>query len=179
MMDAEQLKTIIANHLKWLRDEPNGIRANLTGANLRGADLTDADLTDANLRGANLRGANLTDADLTDADLTGANLRGADLRGANLTGADLSDVNLSSSQSGGSILVVGCIGSASRSLYCVRHKDGSIECQTGCFRGTLEELEDKVAETHGDGVHGVEYREAIKFIRAVYAARVPHNNGRE
>ena len=51
------IKAILEKHLKWLKAEEDGERANLTGANLTGANLT----------GANLRGANLTDANLTDA----------------------------------------------------------------------------------------------------------------
>ena len=84
-----ELLKIINNHQKWLNNDEDGIRADLSGANL-----SDANLSDANLGGAYLRGANLTDADLTDADLTDANLGGAyltdaDLRGADLRGADL------------------------------------------------------------------------------------------
>ena len=68
-METTELKQILDDHLKWLRDE-GGKRTNLRGADLWGADL----------RGANLQGA----------DLRGANLRGANLRGANLRGAKLS-----------------------------------------------------------------------------------------
>lgn len=48
----EELKTILELHLKWLRNEEGGIRANL-----RGANLSSANLSSANLRGADLRGA--------------------------------------------------------------------------------------------------------------------------
>ena len=108
-MDANKLQDILDKHLKWLRSEDGGERADLTGANLYRADLTGADLTGADLTGADLTGANLTGADLTGAnlyranlyranlyranlyraDLTGANLYRADLTGADLTGADL------------------------------------------------------------------------------------------
>ena len=47
-MTTEQLKVVLELHVKWLKFEPDGIRANLYGANLYGADL----------RGADLRGAN-------------------------------------------------------------------------------------------------------------------------
>jgi hypothetical protein len=50
-MTPAELDAVIASHGKWLRNEPGGTRANLTGA-----DLTGAILTDANLRGANLSG---------------------------------------------------------------------------------------------------------------------------
>ena len=76
-MDGKILKDVLDKHLKWLKCEPDGKRANLRDANLRGADLRDADLRGADLCGANLYGA----------DLCGANLYGADLRGADLCGA--------------------------------------------------------------------------------------------
>ena len=74
-----ELKIVLEKHALWLRNDPNGIRANLCGADLSGA----------NLRGADLCGASLYGADLSEADLYGADLRGADLRGASLYGADL------------------------------------------------------------------------------------------
>ena len=104
-MDKQELKNILDKHLKWLRGEYGGKRANLSGANLSRADLSGADLSRANLSRANLSGAdlpmaNLFRADLSGADLSGANLSGAnlfraDLSGANLSGADLSRANLS------------------------------------------------------------------------------------
>ena len=81
------LKKVLGNHLKWLKDEPGGERADLCCADLRGADLCDADLCGADLRDADLRSADLRDADLRDADLCDADLRGANLRGADLCGA--------------------------------------------------------------------------------------------
>ena len=52
-----ELKEILDKHLKWIRGESGGNRANLRGANLRGADLCGANLYRANLRGADLYGA--------------------------------------------------------------------------------------------------------------------------
>lgn len=46
------LKSILEKHLKWVRNEVGGERANLTGADLTGADLSWANLTRANLYGA-------------------------------------------------------------------------------------------------------------------------------
>ncbi len=68
------LKLILENHKKWLENDPNGIRANLSEADLFGADLSGANLSGANLFGANLSGANLFGADLSGANLSGANL---------------------------------------------------------------------------------------------------------
>jgi hypothetical protein len=56
----EELQTILARHAAWLRNEPEGTRADLSGADLSGADLS---------------GANLSRADLSRADLSGADLR--------------------------------------------------------------------------------------------------------
>ena len=76
-MTKEKLNEILGLHTKWLRDEPGGVRANLSGANLSGANLSGADLSYADLSGANLSGANLSGANLSCADLSGANLSGA------------------------------------------------------------------------------------------------------
>ena len=103
-MDKARLKEILDKHLKWLRNEDGGFRANLSCAdlscanlscaNLSGANLSCADLSCANLSCANLSYADLSCADLSRADLSGANLSRADLSGANLSRADLSRANL-------------------------------------------------------------------------------------
>jgi uncharacterized protein YjbI with pentapeptide repeats len=90
----EELQTILARHAAWLRNEPEGTRANLPGADLYGANLYGADLSRANLYGANLYGADLSGANLSGANLSGANLSGANLSGANLSGANLSGADL-------------------------------------------------------------------------------------
>ena len=66
-MTTEELKKILEDHLKWIRNEVGGERADLSGADLSGA----------NLSRANLSGANLSRANLSRADLSGANLSGA------------------------------------------------------------------------------------------------------
>ncbi len=58
-MTQEELNVIWDKHKKWLENEEEGEKADLSGANLCGADLSGANLCGANLRGANLRGANL------------------------------------------------------------------------------------------------------------------------
>ena len=89
------IKDILDKHAAWLRGEPEGVKADLTGANLTGADLTGADLTGANLTGADLTGANLSKANLSKANLTGANLSEANLSWADLYEANLYEANLS------------------------------------------------------------------------------------
>ena len=43
------IKDILDKHAAWLRGEPEGVKADLTGANLTGAHLTGADLSKADL----------------------------------------------------------------------------------------------------------------------------------
>ena len=94
-MDKQELKAILGKHLKWLRGEDGGERANLFGADLSGANLSRADLSGANLFEANLSGANLFEANLFEANLFEANLSGANLFEANLFEANLFRANLS------------------------------------------------------------------------------------
>ena len=74
-MDKENIIKCLEKHLKWLKDEEGGEKADLYSADLRGADLYSADLYSANLSGADLRGADLYSADLSGADLSGANMK--------------------------------------------------------------------------------------------------------
>ena len=62
-MDKQELKNILDKHLKWLRCEDGGERANLSRANLSRANLFGANLSRADLSGANLFGADLFGAD--------------------------------------------------------------------------------------------------------------------
>ena len=98
-MTKEELNAILEKHKKWLNDESDGERANLSGACLSGAYLSGADLS-----GANLSGANLSRADLSGANLSGANLSRADLSGANLSCANLSGAYLSRAYLSGAYL---------------------------------------------------------------------------
>jgi len=93
-MDEIKLQQIINSHDLWLKDNSEGMRADLSGIDLSEADLGEADLHGADLRRANLYGANLSRANLGKANLYEANLSGADLRRTNLSGADLSKANL-------------------------------------------------------------------------------------
>ena len=82
-----ELKIVLEKHALWLRNNPNGIRADLRWTDLCGANLSRADLCGANLYCADLRGADLYRANLSRADLRGADLREADLYKADLRGA--------------------------------------------------------------------------------------------
>ena len=50
----EELAEILEKHKKWLDDDPDGERANLSRANLSWANLSDANLSRANLSGAEI-----------------------------------------------------------------------------------------------------------------------------
>ena len=103
----------------------------------------------ADLRGAYLRGANLRGADLRGANLEGANLRGAYLEGANLYGANLHGANLEGAKNYYSFFAY---DTSKRIVHCVKHNDTWM-VKAGCFWGTLEELENKVKETHNSKVY--------------------------
>jgi hypothetical protein len=91
-----ELKIKLELHLKWLRGEGGGERADLSSADLSSADLGSANLRSANLSYANLSYANLRYADLRSANLSYANLSYANLRYADLRSADLSSADLRS-----------------------------------------------------------------------------------
>ena len=100
LKDGRRLKEVFKLHKKWLEDEEDGKRADLSDENLSDVDLNNSDLRYIILRGTNLSEANLISSNLRGVNLTYANLRGSDLRGANLTyanlrGSDLEDANLS------------------------------------------------------------------------------------
>ena len=140
--------------------------ADLCGAYLFGADLFCANLRGANLFGANLRGSNLFGANLRDANLGGADLCGAYLFGANLSGADLGEWGKLSSPS--DVLGVGCIGS--RNGYTtIFHTDKGMFVQCGCFKGSIEEFEEKVKQTHNGNKHERDYLALIEFAKIKFS----------
>ena len=130
-MNADEIKEVLDKHLKWLRNEEGGERANLYGANLYGADLRSADLY-----GADLSGADLSGADLRSADLYGANLSGAYLSGANLYGAN-------------GILSFGPVGKEKRIGYAWLDKDGKAVIMLGCHVGNLKDTVKAIQEKYG------------------------------
>ena len=104
-------------------------------------------------------------ADLGGADLGGADLGGADLRGAYLRGADLREWG--KLQSSSDILVVGSIGS--RNGYTtIFHTDKGVFVMCGCFKGTLDEFETKVKETHHGNKHERDYLALIQFAKVKF-----------
>jgi uncharacterized protein YjbI with pentapeptide repeats len=139
--------------------------ADLSNANLSYADLSNADLSNANLSYADLSNADLSNANLSYADLSYADLSYADLRSADLRSANLSNANLRYAELDKKYISVGCIGSRkSMTTYCF--EDDIIWC--GCFRGTLEEFEKKVNETHADNAQYLkEYIGFINYLKSL------------
>ena len=172
----EWIKEVLNNHLKWLKNDPAGRRANLYGADLRGADLRDAnlygaDLRDAILRGAILRGADLRDAILRGADLRGADLRGADLRDANLRGADLYGAEIKDREGNEvkieKIMSIGPIGSRNdiTMVYFTTDKKALVKC--GCFYDYLDKFEKAVHRTHAGNQYEKQYMALIELAKTM------------
>ena len=150
-MTQERINEALELHGKWLRNEEDGVRADLSYASLSGADLSGADLSGANLLGANFFYANLSraylsGANLLDANLLGANLSYADLSGANLSGVNLSGANLSGADLSGAVQSWAQVafmghGQRGRMLTAIRLKAGEdIIYQCGCFQGSRKAL---------------------------------------
>ena len=110
---------------------------------------------------------------LTEAVNRGANLHNADLRGADLGGADLGCADLGDwgkLQSCSDILTVGAIGS--RNGYTtIFHTGKGIFVQCGCFKGTLEEFEAKVKETHQGNKYERDYLALIEFVKVKFEVK--------
>ena len=45
---------------------------------------------------------------------------------------------------------------------------GAITVICGCFKGTLEEFEKKVNETHGENEHGIAYKKLIEKVKTIF-----------
>lgn len=144
--------------------------ADLRYADFSSADLSYANLRYANLRSADLRSANLSYANLRYADLSYADLRSADFRSANLSYANLRYTDLRFANLRGKKLVgdrpffsIGPIGSRNDYMQ-AWITDSGLMIQAGCFYGTKAEFESKLANEHGNNVHGDEYRSALVLI---------------
>ena len=112
------------------------------------------------------RGAYLGDANLRGAYLGGANLRGAYFGDANLGGANLGEWGKLSCSS--DVLVVGYIGS--RDGYTtIFHTDKGTYVQCGCFKGSIEEFETKVKQTHNGNKHERDYLALIEFAKIKFS----------
>ena len=150
-----KIKSIFGDLLFEYESEENTIKKTLEEALKCSADLRSADLSFANLSSANLRSA----------DLRSANLRFADLSSANLSFANLRSANLSSAETDKRYIQISCIGSNKRmTTYCF--EDDFIWC--GCFKGSLQEFEDAVNQTHKDNDQFLkEYTGFINYLKSL------------
>ena len=90
---------------------------------------------------------------------------GADLRGADLVGSYLGEWGKLQSLS--DIIIVGAIGS--RNGYTtIFHTDKGVFVMCGCFKGTLDEFEAKVKETHEGNKHERDYLALIQFAKVKF-----------
>ena len=139
--------------------------ASLDHASLYGASLYGASLDRASLYGASLIGASLDRASLIGASLDRASLNGASLDRASLIGASLDGASLIGASLDKRYISITRIGSSNRmTTYCF--DDDVIWC--GCFKGTLQEFENKVNETHKDNeLYLKQYLGAINYIKSL------------
>ena len=175
--DVETVNEVKYALAKAVKEKATMSHAGLSGADLYYANLSGADLSNAILSNAYLSRANLSGADLTGADLSGADLTGADLTGADLPGAKLSRSYLNGAKLNGAklknnevlvgnrpIFSIGPIGSRPDN-FIAYITDKGIRLDAGCKKNiTLEEFEGLLSETHGNNVHGREYRAALALI---------------
>ena len=117
------------------------------------------------LYGASLDGASLDRASLIGASLDRASLNGASLDRASLIGASLDGASLIGASLDKRYISITRIGSSNRmTTYCF--DDDIIWC--GCFKGTLQEFEDKVNITHKDNeLYLKQYLGAINYIKSL------------
>ena len=196
-MKQQELKNALELQEKWLLNEPDGVKLDLSGADLSWANLRYANLSHANLSGADLSNADLSNADLSNADLIGANLRGADLDGAYLSGAELSNADLRGTNLIGADLDgadlrgadlidanlqwVNTINAIGLDVICVQLNTSDKNRQVqyyvqlnkvtaGCFSGTLDELKNAVDNRHDkESIIYKRYQIAFKTIEDILA----------
>lgn len=187
-MTQAECTRILEQHAEWLATNcQSGTQADFTAADLRGQDFTGANLRSARFTRADCRGANFIQADCswTDfraarcvdalfhaANCRGAKFMGADLRETQFYRADVHATNFQDSRLSGIVLdptyllQLGPLGSRRDLLVVLRQPDGLVEARTGCFYGTLDDLEAAVLRIHpADSRYRIEYLEAITTLR--------------
>ena len=58
-----------------------------------------------------------------------------------------------------------CFGSCNRHTHAYLTKDNKVEITCGCFRGSIEEFEKKVEETHSGTIYEKQYKAIINVIK--------------
>ena len=169
-MTQEELKIALELHEKWLSNESDGVRLDLSGTDFYGLDLRGMDLSYADLSGMDLSYEDLSRTNLQGADLSYADLSGTKLYYANLHNTNLHSTNLSRANT---INVIGL------DVICVQlntsDKNRQIQyyvqldkVTAGCFSGALDELKKAVDEKHDkDSVIYKRYQIALKTIEDI------------
>lgn len=83
------LDKMLNKHEMWLKDSPNGEKANLRGANLTGLDLSNRNLSFLDLSSTCLFGCNLTETNLSKTRLAKTIIYSPQYKGIILAGADM------------------------------------------------------------------------------------------
>ena len=169
-MTQEELKIALGLHKKWLSNEPDGVKLDLSGTDFYGLDLRGMDLSYADLSGVDLSYVDLSRTNLQGTDLSYADLSGTKLYYANLHNTNLHSTNLSRANT---INVIGidviCVqlntSDKNRQIqYYVQLK----KITAGCFSGTLDELKKAVDEKHDkDSIIYKRYQIAFKTIEDI------------
>ena len=163
----KELKNILEKHKRWLMNEKDGKRANLSYTDLSNADLNYAELQYADLNHANLDKANLYHANLQFSELRFANLTNAELSNADLSGANLEFANLTQAKLPKQIIQIGPIGSR-KSYTIINIDDDIIHC--GCWKGNTEEFKNRINETYpDDGEYRTQYLAVLQLIESLKA----------
>ena len=169
-MTQEELKMALELHKKWLSNESDGVRLDLSGTDFYGLDLRGMDLSYADLSGMDLSYEDLSRTNLQGADLSYADLSGTKLYYANLHNTNLHSTNLSRANTINAIGIdVICVqlntSDKNRQIqYYVQLKKITV----GCFSGTLDELKKAVDEKHDkDSIIYKRYQIAFKTIEDI------------
>lgn len=141
-------------------------------ANMREVNAPRALLRGVNLSYANLNGANFDQADFSGAFLARTALHRTRIQGARFHGAALDDARLDGAilqpnlclAGNLSVLAIGPIGSRDDMCTFYTTNKGTYVL-AGCFFDTLAQFEHEVNKTHGDNVHGDDYRALITLVR--------------
>ena len=169
-MTQEELKIALGLHKKWLSNEPDGVKLDLSGTDFHGLDLRGMDLSYADLSGIDLSYVDLSRTNLQGTDLSYADLSGTKLYYANLHNTNLHSTYLSRANT---INVIGI------DVICVQvntsDKNRQIQyyvqlekVTAGCFSGTIDELKKAVDEKHDkDSVIYKRYQIALKTIEDI------------
>lgn len=163
IISQKELSEILEKHKKWLNNEEDGERADLSYTDLSYTDLNGVKLSEADLSHADLSYADLSYADLSYADLSHTDLRFADLQGANLYNITLKSVKRTW------LVTVNNIGSRyAETLYFADDDNVRCGCWNNYMGGTLSEFKARVDETYPADSENKEYqRYRFEYLLAI------------